>query len=541
MRLNVRAVPLLMAFAAATAVNADITGPTPLAWRWAESSRVAPTGTPQFSGENVIVAVGGRIYALDKTTGNLRWRFPAGEPLPGSFTFGAEVANGVVVAATDDKSVFALNAETGAQLWQHVSPDVITSNVVIAGDTVGFVTGRQKFNILALQTGDLLGEPIADQDLIHADIAAFQSSFIYTTQKGRMVSISSTSLRQAWERKFQMLAPSGNFSVHNDRVYVHSLNYLVALRANTGNVVFQQNVGQQLYGKPAANDTTIASLTPRGGLLLFNPNGRQRFGKPTELGSPISSPSFLGEMINVSTANGAINLIDPQSGTVAWSYVIRPLVVRAATPPAGGGSGGPLGGDAGIGTPGAPGTGGGSQANTPPPLDYVQVAGIPAVSGNSLFVLTRDSSLLMFDPELGVDLTPPTAELRWPIPGQEMSGRAPFEMVFKLEDLGIGIDPDSVKVTINGKEYVTRLSNDGYLSIIVINGGANAPLANGRAQIVIEVSDWLGNQSATEFNLRIDNTLPALGGPPRNQSSNTGTGGGPGGGPGGGGVRGDGS
>lgn len=535
MRLNLRAVPVLAAIVAAAAIQADIKGPTPLAWRWAESARVSPSGTPQFVGENVIVAVGGRIYSLDKSTGNLNWRFPAGEPIPGSFTNGVVVVNGIAVAGSDDKSVFAVNAETGEQLWQYVSPDPITSNVAVAGDAVGFVGGGRKFNVLGIQDGQLRGQVTEESELIYSDIDSYQSNFIYTTQRGKMVAVNSTTVQRSWEQKFNSLSPRKSFAIYNDRIYVNSQVFLIALRAASGSVIFQENTGQQLYGAPAAGEPGIASLTQRGGLLLFNSNGRAMYGKPVEVGVPVNSPSYLGNVINVSTANGAINLVDPASATVVWSYVISPIVVRKPETTPSTGTGGSLGGDAGIGTPGAPGT---SQTQTQEAPDYTLVAGQPAVSGNSLFVLTRDASLLMFDAELGVDLTPPTTELRWPIPGQEMSGRAPFELVFKLEDLGIGIDPDSVKVTINGKEYVTRLSNDGFLSVIVINGGANAPLADGRAKIVVQASDWLGNQSSTEFNLRIDNTLPALGGPPRgtsNSNSNSGTRG-----PGGGGVRGDG-
>jgi hypothetical protein len=122
---------------------------------------------------------------------------------------------------------------------------------------------------------------------------------------------------------------------------------------------------------------------------------------------------------------------------------------------------------------------------------------------------------LMFDKELGVDLTPPSTKMLWPTPGQEIAGKAPMEMIFKLEDLGIGIDPDSVKVKINGKDYVSKLSNDGFLNILIITKGANAQIANGRATVQVTATDWLNNTSVTEFSLKIDNSLNALGSPPR--------------------------
>ncbi|QYK52939.1 MAG: PQQ-binding-like beta-propeller repeat protein [Fimbriimonadaceae bacterium] len=540
MRFNLRALPALCAIAAFGSAYADISGPTPLAWRWAESAKASPSGTPQFVGNNVIVAVGGRIYSLDKSSGNLNWRFPAGEAIQGSFPYGCEVKNGMVVAAGDEKSIYAVDAETGEMKWQYVSPDFISSNVVIAGESIGFVTGKQKVNVITAQNGQLVGQPIAEQDLVHSTIGAYQDQIIYTTQRGKMVSLDTSSLRPKWEQKFNILRSNGNFTVYGDRIYANSLNYLIALRAGTGSVIWQQNTGKELSGSPAANESGIAAMTARGEVYFFNSSGKAMFGKPVEVGVPVSSPSFVGNLVSVSTANGAINLINPQSATIVWSYVIKAITTKAPAPQTAGGGGalGPGGGDGGAL--------GGQQPSTQPVVDYTLVAGTPAMSGNSLFVLTRDASLLMFDKDLGVDLTPPSAAMLWPKPGQEIAGKAPMEMVFKLEDLGIGIDPDSVKVKINGKDYISKLSNDGFLSVLIITRGTNAQIANGRATVQVTASDWLNNTSVTEYSLKIDNSLNALGSPPRGDSNNgnqPGGGGlGPaGGGRGGGGGRGDGS
>jgi hypothetical protein len=260
------------------------------------------------------------------------------------------------------------------------------------------------------------------------------------------------------------------------------------------------------------------------------------FGKPTTVGVPAGSPSFVGNMVQVPTANGAINLIDPKSGTSVWSYVISPIVRQVTQSAAAAGGPGGIGGDGGntggIGGDAGPG-GGGAQAQTQTQTrNYTLVAGFAALSGNSLFVLTRDASLLMFDRDLGVDLTPPNVEMLWPFAGNEIAGKAPMEMIFKLEDLGIGINPESVKVTVNSKEYVHRLTNDGFLSVLVITRGANPQIANGRATISVTASDWLGNQIKKDFSIVIDNSLPPLGSPPTGTTNNNQ------GGPGGAGGRG---
>jgi eukaryotic-like serine/threonine-protein kinase len=71
------------------------------------------------------------VYALDAITGAVRWRFQTDGPvgsLPG-------VANGVVYVAIYDGSVYALNAKTGAQRWrfqtdgaQGMAPSPVVAN-----------------------------------------------------------------------------------------------------------------------------------------------------------------------------------------------------------------------------------------------------------------------------------------------------------------------------------------------------------------------------------------------------------------------------
>ncbi|MFM9874008.1 MAG: PQQ-binding-like beta-propeller repeat protein [Fimbriimonadaceae bacterium] len=544
MRLILRAIPAVSVLAVAAFANADITGPTPLAWRWAESAKVSPSGAPQFHGDDVVVAVGGRIYSLNKATGNMNWRFPAGESIAGSFDNGCTIAGELVIAGADEKSVYAVDVNTGQLKWQYVSPEPVTSNVAITKNNVVFVTNKQSIRVIDINTGTTVGTPFKEESIIHDDVAIFGDQLIYTTQRGKLASFDANTGKNKWEQRLNSLKPSGNFTVYNDRIYVNSANYLICLRAGSGSVVFNENAGKDLSGKPAANDSSIATLTSRGELLLYNTSGRAMFGKGIDIGIPLGSPSFVGNNIALSTANGAINLIDPKAASIIWSYVIAPITTTSASNAAGqGGTNGPAGD--GDGGPGGAGIGGGGNLQTQPtkPRTYTLVAGTPAMSGNSLFVLTQDASLLMFDKDLGVDLTPPTVDLLWPTPGNEIAGKAPMEMIFKLEDLGIGINPDSVKVTINGKEYVHRMSNDGYVSVLIISRGANAQIANGRATISVTASDWLGNKMQRDFSVKIDNTLPPLGSPPKSNTQPGGAGGPAGGGgrgPSGGGATGGG-
>ena len=102
--------------ALSSAALAQLAGPVPLSWKWQQATSVVP-GEFAAHGNSIITAVGRRIYALDRETGNQLWRWPA-EGLQGNFNRGALVIGDVVVAAADNRTVYAFDATSGKPLWE---------------------------------------------------------------------------------------------------------------------------------------------------------------------------------------------------------------------------------------------------------------------------------------------------------------------------------------------------------------------------------------------------------------------------------------
>lgn len=259
--------------------------------------------------------------------------------------------------------------------------------------------------------------------------------------------------------------------------------------------------------------------------------------KGVDLYSPVAgAPIVIGNSVIAATKSGSVNLLDGQTGDLKWNFTIPPLFKGIKAAPQGGRTGANSGG--GPGFPGA-GARGGSSTQEGEEIKTVPAVWTPTLDGDSLFVLAGDGSMLLFDKRYGVDLTAPSATMAWPNAGDQISGLAPLEIVFKIEDWGVGVDPNSIKVTINGQEYSTEPMREGYVSVKVnaINP-RNKPLADGRATLVVHVTDWLGNVLDQKFSLTIDNSLKPLGSPKKPEST---TGGFPGaGGKGGGGGSADG-
>ncbi|MFQ3677394.1 MAG: PQQ-binding-like beta-propeller repeat protein [Fimbriimonadaceae bacterium] len=512
----------LAAFAAA-----EFTGPTPLAWRWAHPTTVSPNGVPAVRGDSLFVAVGNRVFSLDRATGNQRWRFPIADPIPGSFRSAPVVAGDVVVAAADNRFMYGIDAATGQSRWQYISEVPFVGQPVVAGNLV--VIQRSDNRLLAVnsETGAAAwAAPYNVFDGIQGQLASYQNLVLYFTNANMLVALNAATLNIAWSRRFSVVMPESQPIVFGDNVFVNTGTFVVSLGAGNGAVRWQAQTGEQLAFSPAVSPVGVVTAVSRDGRVFFidSATGRVNRNQTLDLGTIlVARPTAADGKFVYPTSNGALNVVDPANGQLIWSYLIRPMPQRGGSA-AGGGMGGfdgggpmgMMGGPGGGGRPGGP-AGAAAGAGGPPrpgaatpAVIAVPAAGPAILVDGTLMVLAQDGSLLAFDSRTGVDLTPPTVRMVWPNPGEEVSGQPPLELVFRIEDEASGVKDSSLKIEINGEEVRAELGRDGFATVRFSLTGENRPLTDGRKTIRVTVSDWMGNQTVAEFALIVDNTLRPL-------------------------------
>ncbi len=541
----------MLALGVWAAASAQFTGPAPLAWRWAYSTPVSPLGSPLVVDDTVYVAVGSRIFALDRTTGNQKWRYPLVEGIPGYFRSGPVMADGTVVAAADNRYLYGVDAETGTSKWQWVASVPIVGQPVLAGNIV--IVQLNDNSILGIRADNGQPEwktqegqpaPYKVYAGITGGLAVHGTTILFVTNDGELTAISATSRRQVWKQRFSNVSPDSTPVLYGDTIYVNSGNYVVAVNAVSGGPRWQQNMGETLDFSPAASAEGVFVVTVDGKAYCLDPvSGRPKSRQPIDLGAVLAvRPSGVDKMFLAPLTSGALVLVDPSTQQITWSYLVRPLNKTlnsgAGTTGPGAGRTGPGGtGPGGRGPGGAApgGLGGGAAQGSTAPV-AIPASGPAVLVGQTLFVLIADGSLMAFDKAFGVDLTGPSVKMVWPNAGEQVNGHPPLEMIWKIDDDSSGVNAKTVAVEVDGKPYEVEYKRDGFAIVKISSSGKNIPLTEGRRTIRVLATDWLGNRTTSEFSLSVDNTLPAL--VRTNQAGTTGPGRGTGGG--GGGGRGDG-
>ena len=527
-----------------TSAFAQFNGPAPLSWRWQQPTTQSPSGSPAIDGDVIYVASGQRMYALNRVDGNQKWRYPVASYLEANLKGTPALGGGLVVAASENRTLYAVDAKTGVKAWSYISPASIIGSPLISKNLVLFQMADGIMAVTLDKGEPFYKTPIFLKDGIQGSFSIWGDDVLVFSSLHTLYSINIGSQRVDWQKDTAGVGLDAYAVPGSDTLYFVSNNYLIGLGAGDGNARFSTAVDDNLVLAPAVSKNYILAMTRDGKAYCFKRNGDRVAGEHGKVVPPIDlkSPPLLrptaieGDKFVVATQAGTIELIDPTvdpTHAIVWNYPIRPIGgAQDVKPEAGGGPGG-KGGPGGPGGPGggfgSGGFGGPPQGGGQPPqgggqnpginrgspgsgvtrIVTIQAAGPPILDGSTLLVLGRDGSLLAFDNETGVDLTPPKVTMTYPNAGDIVSSKPPLALVFKLEDEASGVNEDTLKVTVDGKDVDFTLNKEGVVIVRCSNTGKNH-LSDGKKRIVIDVSDWMGNVAHVQFSLTIDNDLPPV-------------------------------
>ena len=324
----------------AAVASAQFDGPAPVAWRWMPpSGLVASSGPPLVIGDTVYVGSGGRIYAVNRITGNKIWQFPAEEQISGNFRGAPILAKGVLIGLGDNKIVYGVDPVTGAQKWSYVMPNKAIREPVAAD---AFVVIEQSDNTL-IAIDPLTGQPVwkneaGDATPYHigdglvGQIGAIGSTIFYFTNTYQMHALSAVSEQELWPSpvRFSQLSPFVEPVVAGGMIYVTSGPFLVAVNPSTGSAQWQTNTGfNQISYSPAVSGSGVFVVSDDGDVMVYDPSTGHPNGlmqKPANIGSfPVANPTVIGSKLIIPTTNGAINQFDTVTQTLQWSYIVRPI------------------------------------------------------------------------------------------------------------------------------------------------------------------------------------------------------------------------
>ncbi len=239
-------------------------------------------GTPALA-DGVLYVPGydGRVYALSAADLSQRWRYPSDESKVKPIVGGVVVAGGFLVYGSEDGYVRALQASTGAKVWEFETRNKVWSTPTVAAGVVYAGSLDHNLYALSLQDGDL-----------------------------------------AWAQPFQ--ADGGIVAaplVYQGRVYVGSFDRRVyALDAASGREIWRFEGKSWFWGSPVTDGRHVFAVDARGIVhALVIGTGKEQWQFDMKK-SAISTPVVVGKNLVVASDGGIVYVLALGSGGLVTTY-----------------------------------------------------------------------------------------------------------------------------------------------------------------------------------------------------------------------------
>jgi outer membrane protein assembly factor BamB len=296
--------------------------------------------TPAIDGETLYVAAAdGTVMAIDKTSGDVRWRQRTDQAITG----GVGAAAGVVVFGTRDARVVALSQNDGRELWSAtVSSEVLAAPAV---DSRVVVTQSVDGRLIALNTADGEQRWVYDSTVPALTLRGTSKPLISGSvvvagfASGIIVGIDTNNGSQLWEER--VAVPQGRYDIERiididgdpvlsgSTVFVSSFQgNLMGLDLLSGRIVW--GMAGSSYNSLALGLGNIYWVNNVGHVAAVQNNTERTVWENTDLRlRKPSSPATINNYLAVADFEGYLHLLSQIDGNVVSRMRVDRSGVRA--------------------------------------------------------------------------------------------------------------------------------------------------------------------------------------------------------------------
>lgn len=297
-----------------------------LEWEYTTTTN-AIVSSPAFYNGFIYTGFYHDIACIDTATKTLQWSFATGNFIESTPT----IVNGILYVNSNDQYIYAVDATTGILKWkflQGTSPSqgagnfsspTVVDGIVYAGSTDGYIYAIDAVTgILKWKTYDSynLGGTIESSPSVVNGIVYIGDNYQH------LLALNATDGTFKW-----VFGPGGLFfsspTVVNEIVYIGSSdNYLYAVDANSGQLIWKYYTSLQIYSSPVVSDgiVFVGTLSPGNGefYAIDALNGTLKW-MYTNDNDFFSSPLIFNKTVYVASY-ASVLAIDTNTGKLKWKY-----------------------------------------------------------------------------------------------------------------------------------------------------------------------------------------------------------------------------
>ncbi len=280
-----------------------------------------------YQGTVYIGAYDNNLYALNATTGALRWKFATEGGIVG--TPGIAVEENLIIFGSEDNSLYAVDIRTGKIQWTCQTGGPIRAAVNVEHGHAFFGSDDGKLYALRLTSGRPIwkfeaGAPIRSRPAITSE------RIVVGSESGDVIGLDlSGSVKWRFKAK---RAVSSSPVIIADIAYVGSQDWHVyALDVEFGSAAWRVRTNKPIVSSPIVVGKTLYIGSADGNLYAMDisANGRELWKFDTK-DQVISSPVFYENAVYFGGINGTFYSLEVKKGKLRWSFDTGGKIVGSA-------------------------------------------------------------------------------------------------------------------------------------------------------------------------------------------------------------------
>jgi len=223
-----------------------------------------------LDGDRIIgVTVDERIVSLNAATGAEQWSFPI-EAKRRRVGMSAALANGRVFFGSSNGAVYALNSQTGKQLWKTQLDAATSTAIAVSGKAIVVGTEGKKFYRLRATDGRVIGA--LDLDVVPEDTPATSVRGIYVVSEKEVMLVNPNVTRVLWHADSTSKWTSPRPRLWRGWVIVGDRDGVVdALDEASGAIVWSQKIHDKPIRGIGSDESTLYVGTIDGQVIALRP------------------------------------------------------------------------------------------------------------------------------------------------------------------------------------------------------------------------------------------------------------------------------